>query len=256
MTLVEYRKKERLVTITLNRPEKLNALSRELLEELRGAWLRYRDDDDAWVAILTGAGSAFSAGADKSWFAEALDGQDSLGRFLDAVLRDPYWSGELDKPTIVAVNGYAIGAGFDLVLRADLRVAGESATFQLPEVERGNIVPVWDNLPYAITAEIVSGFTLTAQRAYDVGMINRVVPDEQLLDAATELAEALLSRPPLVLQHALGTLRERKNSGALVSTNLLRLYTTAVSKELTKTEDGREAAAALLEKRKPVFRKR
>ncbi|MBI5441084.1 MAG: enoyl-CoA hydratase/isomerase family protein [Deltaproteobacteria bacterium] len=256
MSVVEYEKSGHLVTITMNRPEKLNAIDPEMLLGLREAWRRYQDDEDAWVAILTGAGRAFSAGADKSWFARALQGEDSVGIFLAETLKDPYWSGRLDKPTVAAVQGYAVGGALDLVLRADFRVAGESATFQLPEVERGNVIILWDNLPYAIAAELLAGFPFTAQRAYQVGVLNRLAPDAGVMDAARELAEGLLSRPPLPLHHGLRILRDIKNGGTTISRNLLNHFTTSLSKDLARTEDYKEAVAALLEKRKPTFRRK
>ncbi len=256
MSLVEYEKKNHLVTITMNRPDKLNAINPDMLTALREAWVHYRDDEDAWLALFTGRGKAFSAGADKIWFEKSLEGQDSLGIFLNSIKKDPYWSGMLDKPTIVAINGYAIGAGLDLVLRADLRVAAESARFHQPEVERGNIVIFSDNLPCAIAAEMISGFKITAQRAYDVGMINKVVPDDQLMEAAMEIAEELLSRPPLALYHALKILRDMKNAATLFPRHLIDHYTTEISKGLTRTDDHKEAVAAFLEKKKPVFKKR
>lgn len=256
MSLVEYEKKNHLVTITMNRPDKLNAINPDMLTALRKSWISYRDDEDAWLAIFTGAGKAFTAGGDKIWYEKSLEGQDSLGIFLNSIKKDPYWSGTLDKPTIVAVNGYAFGAGLDLVLRADLRLAAESARFQEPEVGLGNIVIFFDNLPCAIAAEIISGFVLTAQRAYDVGMINKVVPDDKLMDAAMEMAEELLSRVPLALYHALKILRDMKNAATLFPRHLIDHYTTEISKGLTRTEDHKEAVAALLEKKRPVFKKR
>lgn len=256
MGIVRYEKKGHLVTVTLNRPEKLNALSLEMLEELRKAWFRYRDEDDAWVAILSGAGRAFCAGADKSLFAKAQQGYDYLGEFLHAVMMDPFWSGKLEKPVIAAVNGYAIGGGLELVLKSDLRVAGETANFQQPEVERGNIVVFYDNLPSAIAAEMMSGFMIPARRAFEVGMINRLVPDEKVMDAAIEMAETLLSRPPLVLHNALKILRDLKNAGTIVPRSMLNHYSTSLSKELVATEDWKEATAALLEKRKAEFKRR
>jgi crotonobetainyl-CoA hydratase len=256
MAVVEYEKQGHLVTVTLNRPERLNSIDLEMLTGLRDAWRRYQDDDDAWVAILTGAGRAFSAGADKSWFTRALQGEDSVGIFLHEISKDLYWSGRLDKPTIAAANGHVIGGGLDLFLRADFRVAGESATFQLPEVERGNVVILWDNLPYAIAAEILAGFPLAAERAYQVGVLNRLVPDDQMLDAAQKLAEALLAKPPLPLYHGLKILRDVKGGGMTISRNLLNHFTTSLSKELAQTEDYQAAVAAFLEKKKPTFRRK
>lgn len=256
MSVVEYKKKDHLVTITMNRPDKLNALNDDMLSGLRESWMRYRDDEDAWLAILTGAGRAFSAGADKSWFVKGLQGEDFISIAANTYAKDPYFSGELDKPTLVAVNGYALGAGLVMVLNADLRVAAESARFEIREVALGGILILWDNLPYAIAAEMISGFMITAQRAYEVGMVNRVVPDGKLMDAAHEMAEELLSRPPLALYHALKILREMKKEGTPVPRNLISDYTLRLSRELTETEDWKEAMAALLEKKKPVFKKR
>jgi len=257
MRLVRYEKKNNhLAIITLNRPEKLNAINVEVMSKLCDAWIKYSDDDDAWIAILTGTGKAFSAGADKSWIELSARGQSGLDIFQSMISKDPFWSGKLDKPVLTAVNGLTIGAGLDLVLRSDLRIAGESAWFRQAEVERGNIMIFYDNLPCAIAAEIISGFTITAQRAYEVGMINRVVPDNKLMEASIEMAEELLTRVPLALYHALRVLRDMKNASTIVPRHMIDHYTTVLSKELVDTEDWREATTALFEKRKPVFKKR
>jgi enoyl-CoA hydratase/carnithine racemase len=261
VSLVEYKKKGHLVTITMNRPEKLNALDPDMLAGLRESWVRYRDDDEAWLAIFTGTGRAFSAGADKSWFVKGLQGEDFLSSFVDAISKDPYWNEELDKPTIVAVNGYALGGGLDLVLKADLRVAAETARFQLSEVKLGGVLILWDNLPYAIAAQLISGEMLTARRAYEVGMLNRIFPDDKLMDGTMEMAEEFLSRRPLALYHSLKILREMKRAAIPVPRNLIRGslisdYTRLLGKELIKTEDWKEANLALLEKREPIFKKR
>jgi enoyl-CoA hydratase/carnithine racemase len=255
MGLVDYKKENHLVVITMNRPDKLNALSAELLAALAEAWARYRDDDDAWLAILTGAGRAFSAGADMGGFRKMLKGEEVLNAFDDAVARDPYFSGRLDKPTIAAVNGYALGRGFDLVLKADLRVAAEGARFQVTEAQRGGILMLWDNLPYAIAAELICGNMLTGRRAYEVGIVNQVVADDQLMDAAMKMAEEVLSRPPLALYHALRILRAMKRA-SIPSPDLLSDYSTRVGREMSKTEDFKEATDAFFEKRKPVFKRR
>jgi enoyl-CoA hydratase/carnithine racemase len=262
--LVEYNKDSHLVTITLNRPDKLNALTPEMIVELRQAWIRYRDDEEAWLAIFTGAGRAFCAGSDKHAFVKGLQGEDFLGPFVREIAKDPYWSGELDKPTIVAVNGYALGGGFDLALKADLRVAAESARFQVSEVALGGLLVLWDNLPYAMAAEVMSGCMITGRRAYEVGMVNRIVSDAQLMEATLALADELLSRAPLSLYHQLRILREMKKASiptarALFQNGLASDYTTLLGKELVKTEDWREANEALLDKSKrkrPVFSKK
>ncbi len=255
MSIVEYQKRSNhLAIITLSRPDKLNAIDEGMLSSLREAWMRYGDDDDAWIAVLTGEGKAFSAGADKSWFEKTLEGKASPELFLNLTRKDPYWSGNLDKPVLTAVNGLAVGAGLDLVLRSDLRIAAESAWFQQPEVERGNIMLFNDNLPYAISAEVIAGFRISARRAYDVGMINRVVPDEKLMETVEEIADELLSRVPLALFHALKMLRDIKNSGVVAPRSLVDSYTSVLSAALMDTADGQEATRALMEKRRPVFK--
>lgn len=256
MTLVRYEKDGHLAVITLCRSDRLNALNEPMMAELRAAWIRYRDDDDAWLAMLTAEGRAFSAGADRSWFADARQGDDALGRMQRLVGRDPYWSGALDKPTMVALNGLAVGAGVDLVLRADFRVAAESAVLQQAEVERGNFMLFHDQLPPAIAAEMIAGFPISARRAYEVGVFNRVVPDAELAAAARAMAAELLSRPPLVLHEALKLLRDLKYAGAVVPRSLIDRHTTEISRRLVDTDDWREATAGLLEGRPPLYRRK
>lgn len=257
MAIVEYEiKNKHLVVITLNKPDRLNAIDDAMMLALREAWIRYDNDDDAWIAILTGRGRAFSAGADKSWFEKTVSGEASPEAFLNLIRKDPYWSGKLDKPVITAVNGFAVGAGLDLVLRSDLRIAAEAAWFQQPEVERGTIMLFNDNLPYAIAAEMIAGFRISSRRAYDVGMINRLVSDDDLLKATEEIADELLARVPLALFHALKLLRDIKNGGVVVPQRLIDNYTTVLSEKLVHTVDGQEAIQSMIDKRKPDFRKR
>ena len=257
MSYVEYEKKNNhIAVITLNRPEKLNALNPEMMADLCKAWIKYSDDDDAWIALLTGKGRAFTCGGDKSWIELAAKGQGGPDVFWKATLKDPYWSGQLEKPVVTAVNGLTIGAGVDLFLRSDLRIAAESAWFKQAEVDRGNIMIFYDNLPCAMAAEMISGFTISAQRGYDVGMINRVVPDDKVMDTAMEMAEELLTRVPLAVHNALKILRDIKNTSTAIPRQMLNHYTTLLSKELIQTEDFKEATSALVEKRKPTFKKR
>jgi len=233
--LVVYQKKEHLVTITLNRPEKLNAMNLDMLGELREAWIRYGEDDDAWVAILTGSGRAFSAGADTSDMkAYAESGRFFPEHWLAAIAKDPFLGGELDKPTIVAVNGHALGGGFDLVLRADLRIAAQSATFGVPEVDLGAVFLFWDNLPYAILAQIMVGDRLSAQRAYEIGLLNKVVPDDELLSQSMQLAEMLLAKPPLAVRAALRAMREFKKKNNPLPRKLELEYAALLGYRLSK----------------------
>ncbi len=256
MSCVEYAKRDHLVTITLDRPDRLNAIDAAMQDELAAAWRRYDADDDAWLAIVTGRGRAFCAGADASWFEGMQRGEDSLGRFLEGIDRDPYWSGAIDKPSIAAIDGAAVGAGVDLALRADLRVAGEGASLRLPEVDLGGFVLLWENLPYALAAEMLSGATIDARRAHQVGLVNRLAPPGGALDAATAWADELLAKPPLALSAALKALRELRRANAVPSAAALRAQSTAQSRRLAASDDAREAVAAWLQRRKAAYRRR
>lgn len=138
MSAVRYETRERIAYITLNRPEVLNAFNREMHQELREAWLVFREDDDVWVAVVSGAGDrAFSAGADVKAMAEHP--QESARRsFWESWFGDNLQSGlEVWKPTIIAIDGYCLGEGLTLALACDFRIASERASFGFPEVNRG-----------------------------------------------------------------------------------------------------------------------
>jgi hypothetical protein len=183
-------------------------------------------------------------------------GRDSLGAFADGVAADPYWSGTIDKPAMVAVNGMAIGAGFDQVLRADLRITADTAVFRMPEVDIGNFMLLWENLPFAIGAEILVGTGFSAERAHQVGLINRIAPAADLMDHALAWADELLSKPSLVLRQSLKLLRSIRNANAAPDQARLRAASTDASRVLAATEDGQEAVSALLARRRPGFRAR
>lgn len=240
---VHYARQGHLATITLDRPAKLNAIDAPLQAALAAAWQRFEADDDAWVAILTGNGRAFCAGADRSWFERIAAGEDGMGEFLAGVGRDPYWSGQLTKPTVVAVEGYALGAGLDLVLRADLRVAAGNARFQLPEVDLGSVIVLWDNLPYALTAELLAGFPLEAPRAHAAGMLNRLAPPGGALAEAQALAAELLAKPRAALRAALGLLRELRHANTIPSQQALRARSTELARRLAALPEWRAAIA-------------
>ena len=240
---VHYTLQGNLATITLDRPAKLNAIDADTQAALAAAWRRFEQDEDAWIAILAANGRAFCAGADRSWFARIASGADGLGEFLAGVNRDPYWSGQLTKPTIVAVEGFALGAGLDLVLRADFRVAAEDARFQLPEVDLGSVIVLWDNLPYALTAELLAGLPLEARRAHAAGMINRLAPRGGALACAQALAAELLAKPRAALRAALGILRELRHANAIPSQDALRERSTEVSRRLVASATWRAPIA-------------
>lgn len=254
LSLIEYEKKNHLVTVTMNRPEKMNALSEEMFIDLRNAWAKYEADDDAWLAIITGKGKAFCSGGDTKMFADGLKGGDFLSYLADITARDPLIGGHLTKPTMSVINGYALGGGFDMVLGTDLRIASESAKMQITEVKINGFLMLWDNLPYAQAAELLSGAMITGRRAFEMGIVNRVAPEEQLWDTAMEMAEDILSRPPQAVYHHLKALREMKRASVPMPSQWLHEYSFAVGRSLSHTEDWKEANSALLERRKPEFK--
>jgi E-phenylitaconyl-CoA hydratase len=244
--------------ITINRPERLNALDSEHYDGLSRAWQTVRDDPAIRVAVITGAGEkSFSTGADLKSFvpqppelAELMLTQKSqlLNRGLEV------W-----KPVIAAVNGYCLGGGMTLLLAADIRVAAEHATFSVAEVKRG-VFPanggtqrIIQQLPHAIAMEmLLTGESIDAATAARWGLVNRVVPLAQLMESAMDYAKRIAANAPLAVQAAKElALRSRDldlASGLRLEQLFLRL--------LQDTEDVQEGAAAFAAKRQPQFKGR
>ena len=254
MGLVDYRAENHIVVLTMKRGDKKNALNEELLADLRNAWIRFRDDDDAWIGIITGEGNVFSAGADKSFIERFLQGEDFWNDYLKIISQDPYISGSLDKPTISAINGSAYGGGFHLAISADFRICEEEAVFRMPETDLGGTIVLWEGLPYPIAAEMMTGCPITAKRAYEVGMLNRLVPAGKTLDEAMEWAERLLKAPPLAIRRNLGIVRELYKKAAPMGRAALLDYCTQVGNTLAATEDSKAAIDAFINKKTPVYR--
>src|ERR1700747_3734016 len=195
MAVVETERHGQILVVRMNRPERLNAPRKEMRTRLAETWTEFRRDNELEVAIFTGAGRAFCAGEDMK---ESLQRGAPGGR--RPAIEDPFMSGALEKPVIAAVNGYAMGGGFMLVERTDLRVAVREAVFEVSEAKRwllggynhGHIA----NLPYPIAMEMALGFRFTAQRFYEVGFLNRLVPADRLMPEAIAMAEHLLTLPP------------------------------------------------------------
>jgi E-phenylitaconyl-CoA hydratase len=198
---VRYERDGHVATITYNRPEVLNAINGALRQDLNAAWERFRDDEDAWVAIVTGAGRAFCVGAD------LRDGATSAGSWPGSFWEIPtinsFESGlEIWKPTIAAVNGYCLGYGLTLVSACDFVIAADDAQFGMPEVRLGVPTIVGAiRLPQRIGMQaalelLLTGDRIDAARAADIGLAGRVVPRAQLLDAARDLADRLCAGAP------------------------------------------------------------
>lgn len=246
---------DHIAVITMNRPEKLNALDADAYGELSAAWIRVRDDDDVRVAVVTGAGNrSFSVGADMKSFVTNQRSLDQFWKTQQHVLLNRGL--DMWKPVVAAVNGYCLGGGMTLLLATDIRVAVAEATFGLPEVKRG-ILPgnggtqrILSQLPYAIAMEmLLTGEPFGANTALRWGLINRVTDRADLMDVAFEYAEKLAANAPLAVQGAKeAALRSREMNLA----SGLRMEQ-ALNRLLYFTEDANEGPAAFAERREPEY---
>ena len=197
---------ERVATITLNRPDRLNAMNQQMRDELRACWQRVKDDPDVWVAIVTGAGRAFSSGADVEALATGGFVKPDRWRELAihegiALLPTPRRM-RVQKPVIAAVNGVAAGVTLDLVTEADIPIASEHAEFVDPHVSLGEMVNMARRVPVAVCLRMAllgRHERMSARRAYEVGLVTEVVPHESLMDRAQELAALVLKNAPLAV---------------------------------------------------------
>jgi enoyl-CoA hydratase/carnithine racemase len=261
MPTVVYEQTGKIVTITMNRPDAMNAIDPETHDALVEAWTRFRDDDAAWVAILTGAGEkSFSAGADlkkmiPASFAKGASrrGHESYG--LGGITRGL----EIWKPMIAAINGHCLAGGMEQALACDIRISAPHATFGLPEV-RWAIIPGaggTQRLPRTVSLAkamemILMAKTLTAAEALQAGLINAVVPVAELMPTARAWAETICERGPLAVRAA----KESVMRGLTMPlADGLRLEA-VLSGTLRGTEDAVEGPRAFAEKRKPNFQAR
>jgi E-phenylitaconyl-CoA hydratase len=191
-----------VATITYNRPDALNAINAEMRRDLNEAFSRFRDDEDAWVAIVTGSGRAFCVGADLRQGAGAAG--EFPGTFWEKPTLNSFESGwEIFKPIIAAVNGYCLGYGLTLATWCDFVLASDRAEFGLPEVRLGvpaivASIRLPQRINWADAMELLlTGERIDAERAHAMGLVWRVVPHDTLLDEATSLANRLLGGAPL-----------------------------------------------------------
>lgn len=250
---VLYQKENKIVTITLNRPERLNRIDAEICQAFSRALIDFRDDPKAWVAIITGAGEAFSTGADhdkvlRPWADKSFQVPPMIMRGLDI------W-----KPLIAAINGPARGGGLEIALSCDIRIASENAYLQMPEVGRG-LIPGWggtQRLPRMVSSAkaaemIFLGTPVSAEEAYRLGLVNKVVPLAQLLPTAKEWAAKICENSPLGIRKAKEAMIRGKNM-ALEDGLSLEL---AFFEELLQSEDYKEGLQALAEGKKPEYKGR
>jgi E-phenylitaconyl-CoA hydratase len=252
---IDFAVEDGIATITLNRPERLNAMDAEHYQALSEAWITVRDDPQIRVAIITGAGErSFTTGADLKSFIPSLPGMAELmltqaGQLLNRGL-------EVWKPVIAAINGYCVGGGMTLMLAADIRVAVEHAMFGVAEVKRG-VFPanggtqrIARQLPYAIAMELLlTGDNIDAATAERWGLVNKVVPTPDLMPTALAYARRIAANAPLAVQAAkelaIRSLDVDLPTGLRLEQLMLR--------HLQGTDDVREGTAAFAQKRPAQF---
>lgn len=256
MAEVETQPDGRTLVITINRPEARNAVSPEVAQGIENAITELESTDGLWVGILTSSDErAFSAGADLKVV--------SQGRFQDMFTVDGGFAGivkrDRSKPLIAAVNGDALAGGCEIALACDLIVAAEHARFGLPEVRRslvaaaGGLFRLPARIPENLAMEmILTGLPISAKRAYEIGLVNRVVPTENVMEAAFELAGAIIEAAPLAVRESrrvvIDAMRKYEEEGWDHSSRAMA--------RVSSTEDFMEGPRAFVEKRPPEWKAR
>lgn len=249
-----------VVTVTMNRPDKRNAWSSEMILGLAEVWDAIDADDEVRVAILTGAGGHFCAGADLTAMSagrrEGDDGFADRVKGATTAFRGMLRSSRLSKPLIAAVEGYALAGGTEILQAADIRVAADTATFGLAEVQRGlfpiggSTVRLQRQVPYTRAMEILlTGDRLTADEALRIGLVGRTVPEGRALASAREIADRIARNGPLAVQ---AVLRSARETADLPEPEALEREL-ELGMRVFGSEDAREGPRAFAEKRDPVF---
>jgi methylglutaconyl-CoA hydratase len=253
---ITYSFKDKIATVTLNRPEVHNAFNEVMIAELIDVFKKVSDDDEVRVVVLTGNGKSFSAGADLNWMKKMIN--FSYEQNLDDSLKLAelfYLMYSLPKPVIARVNGAAIGGGTGLVAVCDIAIASEKAKFSLSEVKLG-LVPACIS-PYVIRKVgegrcrefFLTGERLTAKRALELGLVNQVVPPEELDQAVQEKAAQLVSSGP----KALAMCKELLKNVPGMDFEKAKTYTADMIASMRIGDEGQEGMNAFLEKRKPKW---
>jgi enoyl-CoA hydratase len=260
---------DHVVLVTIDRPEARNALDLYHMHDLAQAWRRFKDDPEAWVAIITGVDDAFCAGADLKTFipqVTALQKQIAAGETteIDGIsLRDTtYWvlrNAKLYKPIIAAVNGHCVAGGMEMLGGIDIRVASPMASFAVMEPKRGlfagggTTVRLPRQLPFPAAMEfLLTAERIPAERALQLCLINEIVPHDELLDRARGWAARITANAPLAVQAT----KESVLRGLLVTMEEAYDIESKLSSGVFQTEDAQEGPKAFAEKRPPVWKGR
>lgn len=244
---------ENIGTIQIYRPEKRNAMDSNSWAELDEAIKELNENKEVRAIIITGHDKTFVAGADIQWIHDRKP-LDIYGLAVQDVLLNVYRS---YKPVIAAINGYALGGGCELALACDIRVGSETSTLGQPEVNLG-ILPAGGGtqqlariVGLAKAKELIfTGDLISAEEAYRIGLLNHLVPEEELMSKALEIARKIVSKPPIAIKMAKIAINESPTTDLPSGLALEK----ALQAVLFSTEDKKEGASAFLEKRKPVFK--
>jgi enoyl-CoA hydratase len=251
-----------VAVVTLNRPERKNALSMEMMARMYDAWVEIDADPDIRAAVVTGAGGDFCAGMDLKAFAGGFEDDPWQARMADDP--DLHWKALLRhfkpaKPLIAAVEGYAVAGGTEILQALDIRVAASTATFGITEVRRGlfplggSTVRLSRQIPYTLAAELLlTGRHLPADEARRIGLIGHVVDEGQALSAAVDIAEQIAANAPLSVQAVLRSLRETRE----MTEDDGLAFELEIGYPIIGTADAKEGATAFAEKRDPVWQGR
>jgi enoyl-CoA hydratase len=251
-----------VLVVTLNRPAKKNAVNSEVMCRLYDAWVRLDQDDALRVAILTGRGDTFCAGMDLAEIGKLQSGVTD-NPWLERVRKEPHlifgaWlkTYRPTKPVILAAEGFARAGGTEILQGTDIRIAGESAKFGVTEVQRGlfpmagSAVRLRRQIPYAIAAEmLLTGEDMPARRAFELGLVNHVVPDGEALAKAKQIAARIAENGPLAVRAIVATLRATETLPEADAFAIEQQH----GMKVMMSRDAAEGPRAFLEKRKPVF---
>ncbi|RMF87988.1 MAG: enoyl-CoA hydratase/isomerase family protein [Nitrospinota bacterium] len=252
MSVVKYTIQDHVAYITLNRPEKLNAITREMTEKLYQAFSDVRENDEVWAAIITGEGRSFSTGHDLQEVADIAPGTPGSTTALYQCIQ------EIWKPTIAAINGFCLAQGAGIALSCDIRIASERAQFGWPQVKRGIASTsgpciLAHHLPLNIALELLyTGDLIDAQEAKRLNLVNKVVPHERLRDESEQFVRQILQNAPLAMR-AIKEIAIR--SIDMTMEDRIR-FAGLLSAQIQESEDAKEGLSAFREKRQPVWQGR
>ncbi len=260
---IDYVKKDKIAYITLNRPEARNALDPDTLEALGRTWIDFRDDPSALVAIITGVGNSFCAGADLGTMIPRITGSpEGLAGLIKGEMAEIFQSALLRhfdvwKPIVAAVNGYCIAGGLEMLLGMDIRIASENAFFAIQEPRwglfpaGGSTVRLPRQVPFCKAMEILlTGEKIDAKEAHRIGLVNYVVPQQELMPTAEKIARRIAENGPLAVSAI------KKSAIECLSLSLPDAYDHEIelATPVFKSEDAVEGPMAFMQKRKPDFK--